>query len=576
MSLACEAANLRAPTGFISPEYYGSLTTELSHHQQPAPSDLPVLVILDPTLASDTQTAFLKYLEQHIPADRSPSPDFAHEIKSSRRPRPKVGHWEVLVNSFFVTAALRLIEEGARDFDQALGLHRVAPVIVYPQLRTPEASESGERPTLRTVTDWALVEARGGSYGTVAISRIHHLLELLLPAASNVGGELDDLIDSLAAGYARLEDLTSKHQILLVKLFSAAINANCTSISWFDGKSYLFGRIVADKRYPGRFNLLLTPKTPFSLSTEYPPFFTLMLSTLYPVYSDSSTAYIQRVANLVSSVSGLAEALAPNAPAPSSFVRLNIPAAVDASPSSLSTFPSATSSSTARSSTLPSSLSTSVIPSTSTAYISSPPSTTRCRPSILRLEGLAGSGITGDAYWSKLGSAASVVTKLSRKGYGAGLVRELKLLDKVRKAGVGVDVYGVFGRGNGEDAEYAVVMEDGGVAAGNWMMLCVAERQSLILYLLRLHLVARIQHGDPRPPNAVVKSADPSQPATTPRRVKWIDIIGKTGEKIHSACRGLKCKEVEDVIRWMGLTVDEVEEVRLMAVRERLLDEVTV
>ncbi|GAA5846102.1 hypothetical protein JCM11251_007338 [Rhodosporidiobolus azoricus] len=625
MSLAFDAANLRAPSGFPASTYPGVLTAELSYHQHPAPSDIPVLIILDRNLTIDAQAAFFEYLDQNIPAGRNPSAAFSKAIDLSRDAELEPEGSEIFVNAFFSSVARKLIAQGAKDLDEALGIVREGPVGLRPQVCTPQLDESGDKPALMTKTDWGLAEVRPEpGRATSSMFKVYHLLELKRPALSNVDGELDSLMKSLAAGFSRPEDLKYEHQVLLIELFSAAINLSCFSISYFDGKSYMFGRIVPDERFPQRYNLLLSPKTPFTLSPDDSPFLSLILSTLYPVYSDQNTAYAQRIEKLVSSVDGLAEALAPDAPAPSrffarkctagvgrsarwgnlemagaeeetggiieqieelllastltirypdycqtpNFVRLNVPAAAN---------PSFPSSPPALSSTLPSSPSESVTSFTPSPHTSSLASPSACPRPVLHLRGWAGSGITGDVYWAKLASGASVVAKLSREGHGEELAREFRLLDKVRRAGVGVDVYGVFGRGEGKDAEYAVVMEDGGAAVGCWTKLSVAERQRLILDLLRLHLIARIQHGDARPPNAVVEiTRMPPTYDDSARRVRWMDIIGKTGEKVHSACRGLRCKEVENVICEMGLTSDEVEEVSLMAEREGLLDKVEV
>ncbi|GAA5830019.1 hypothetical protein JCM11251_006846 [Rhodosporidiobolus azoricus] len=142
---------------------------------------------------------------------------------------------------------------------------------------------------------------------------------------------------------------------------------------------------------------------------------------------------------------------------------------------------------------------------------------------------------------------------------------EISLLEKVRQVGVGVRVHAVFGQGEGEEAQYVVLMEDAGVAVKGWHLLLAEEKQTLILALLRLHLLAHTAHGDPRADNALVDD----QSTTRPRRVVWIDMVGDG--TTHAHCDGLDCQEIKDVMQDMQMSPQDVEEVRSAAVREGFL-----
>ncbi|GAA5824618.1 hypothetical protein JCM11251_000497 [Rhodosporidiobolus azoricus] len=184
---------------------------------------------------------------------------------------------------------------------------------------------------------------------------------------------------------------------------------------------------------------------------------------------------------------------------------------------------------------------------------------------MLPLEGVAGVGATGVAYWYELPTGGCGIAKLSREGCARTQERDISLLEKVRQVGIGVKVHGVFGKGEGEEAQYVVLMEDAGVAVERWNLLSTEEKRILIVALLRLHLLAHTTHGDPRADNALVDD----QSTTRPRRVVWIDIVGDG--KIHTDCEGLECREIKEVVQEMGMSVQEVEDVRSAAVREGLL-----
>ncbi|GAA5844018.1 hypothetical protein JCM11251_003001 [Rhodosporidiobolus azoricus] len=592
------AANLYIPSGFPYSTYPGTFASELSDHQCPSPGEVPVLIILNGHLASDREQAFVDYLNAELPAGAAPSDALKLVYAASLQSVPWLSVVESGVERHFASVANNVFSLAVQELDEALQYSRSGTVGLVDQVPSPPQNAFDEPVILFTRSDWAVAEVQMSEGDKPKLAIVFYVEETKLPALSNAGGALDGLMRKLERGWAYSHLLDRKEQVLLVKLVAAALALRCHTISLFDGRSYVVGEVIPHPNIPKRHNLVISPKVPFAASriaqAHQPAYLTLLLSTAYPGLKNPLP---DRLAQLVAADPTLRMALSSTTSPPNPFkkpsesetfsggiveageemgesriVEVNDVEGLLTINTLMLRYPDQAISSPFHRLYTPSSLTFSP-ESSPLASLDSPEhaalSSRSPRPAILPLDGIAGRGGTAVAYWHKFPSGEVVVAKESRRGCAAAQEWEIGLLDRLRDSAMCVKVYGVFGRGEGKEARYVVLMEGAGTAVRKWSDLAVRERQVLLFDLLRLHVRARTLHGDARPANALV-----DRTALTMRRpVHWIDIVGEgTGDE-HIACGVLNCEEVVEVAGNMALTELDLKEVEEMAWKEGLLAE---
>ncbi|BGP14248.1 hypothetical protein JCM10213_005861 [Rhodosporidiobolus nylandii] len=563
------------------------------------PKDIPRRIVLDPSLASFELERFAASLQEHTPRRSTPDNLIASfeltlwHLKRSRR--------ETGAGSEDARAVHRSIEYLLWVICDALNKHARpagsgARITSRDLWRIPDPDADGERLTLHGHCDAVLMEDDGER------TMVKHVVEFIGPNASN---DTEDAFFSrlkrrMENGMLRLDEalLREDQQLhdMLLKLSTACVSLPCASFSIFDGRSFVFGRLVPDPAKPPSFDILLSPVLPFPLSNAASSapavaYASLLLSTCYS--HTEMAVYQQRAAAVVEALEGESD-LRPlirsgkpeeraadgardgpveESPAQRTVQRLDELSQLPAISLRFSNGLSPSSNVFLRVSPPP------IQPLTygqgahpslwaPTSELTAPLPSSAPPPPLLTLASTAGMGKTAIVYRSfplatdpsspispldspfpssdpnALGTV--VCAKVAWPGMRVELRHQASLYERAAAAGVSdvvVRFFGLFESGKDENGT-VLLTEDGGHRLA---------RIHLFLLVLRLHLTARLLHCDVQPANVVKLSPSPSSTGVAQPLLRLIDPNGDD----HPECPGAECWELLELAEALELDNEE-------------------